>query len=381
LQNEQIENAPPFSAPTKIKMPAHGAPVEEDLDPTKQVNMQLLQTNLEKETEDTLPPISLKNRFFDVKTLIGFALSAAIIIFFLLTVRVDFGVIFSNIAKANPFYLLAAFAIYYLTFAIRTLRWQMLLHNAGFQKEPNVKMPRFSTLLEFISISWFVNCIVPAKLGDAYRGYLLKKNANASFSRSLGTIVGERIADLLVLFSLLSLGGLIAFQKEEAQLGGLSLVFVFGIVLVVGIVFGLLMMRFWNHKLEMIVPRRLRGMYQKFQQGTVSTFHRKTLTQLYLLTGLVWLCEGARLYFVVQSLGLTLGISVVVFIALTSSLLTTIPFTPAGLGAVEGTIVVVLTTFAVDKNLAGSVAILDRLISYWSVIVVCGLVYIFSKKR
>jgi glycosyltransferase 2 family protein len=236
-------------------------------------------------------------------------------------------------------------------------------------------------LLDIVMMSWFVNCIVPAKLGDAYRGYLLKKNTNASFSRTFGTIVGERIADLLVLFSLLSLGGLIAFQKEEAQLGGISFVFVFGIVLVVGIVFGLLMMRFWNDKLERIVPRRLRGIYHKFRQGTVSTFHRKTLFKLYFLTGIIWLCEGARLYFVVQSLGLTLGISVVIFIALTSSLLTTIPFTPAGLGAVEGTIVVVLTTFAVDKNLAGSVAVLDRLISYWSVIVVCGLVYIFSKRR
>lgn len=383
MHNEQIENSLRFSTPAqpKAKMPADGSPVEDDLDLANQVELKLVEEKLEEDDEAVLPRISLKERFLDIKTLIGFAISLALIVFFVLTVRVDVSAIITNISKANLFYLVLAFGIYYLTFVLRTYRWQMLLNNAGFQNEKDVKMLGWRGLLDIIMMSWFVNCIVPAKLGDAYRGYLLKKNTNASFSRSFGTIVGERIADLLVLFSLLSLGGLIAFQKEEAQLGGLSFVFVFGIVLVMGIVVALLLMRFWNHKLEKIVPRRLRGIYHKFRQGTVSTFHRKTLFKLYFLTGMIWLFEGARLYFVVQSLGLTLGISVVIFIALTSSLLTTIPFTPAGLGAVEGTIVVVLTTFAVDKNLAGSVAVLDRLISYWSVILVCGLVYIFSKRR
>ena len=93
------------------------------------------------------------------------------------------------------------------------------------------------------------------------------------------------------------------------------------------------------------------------------------------------MCEGARLYCVLQGLNIHLGLSVIVFIALASSLLTTIPFTPAGLGAVEGTMVFVLTTFAVEKNLAGSVAILDRVISYWSIILFGAILYIFSKKK
>lgn len=325
--------------------------------------------------------LSLKDRLRDPKTLIGFGVSLLLIVFFALTVKIDVGKIWENVLKVNAWWLLAAFVIYYLAFIARALRWRLLLQNAGFAEEKGVNLPGVPVLMEIIFLSWFVNCIVPAKLGDAYRGYLLKKNANASFSRTLGTIFAERIADVLVLFGLLCAGGLIAFSRVQNKIGGISLVFVLGLGLVAIIIAGLVVLRYGGDKVEKWIPARFRGFFNRFRHGTVSSFKRKTQLELYALTMIIWLCEGARLYFVLQGLGIELGLSVVIFIALTSSLLTTIPFTPAGLGAVEGTIVFVLTTFDIEKNLAGSVAILDRVISYWSIIVLGVIVYIFSKRK
>ena len=332
-------------------------------------------------TEAEVTSISLKDRLLDIKTLIGFGVSLVIIVFFILTVKIDFGAIWNNILQAQPLWLVGAFAIYYSAFLARGWRWRLLLNNAGFEREPGVTIPGTPTLIEFIFLSWFVNCLVPAKLGDAYRGYLLKKNNNASFSRTLGTVFAERIADVLVLFGLLCVGGLVAFSNVESKLSSISLVFVFGLILVVGIIVGLVALRFYPHQIEKIVPERFHTIFHRFQQGTVSSFKRTTQLELYALTIIIWLCEGARLYMVLQALNIHLGLSVVVFIALASSLLTTIPFTPAGLGAVEGVMVFVLTTFSVEKNLAGSVAILDRVISYWSIIIFGAIVYIFSKKK
>lgn len=325
--------------------------------------------------------LSLRERLLDIKTLAGFGISLALIVFFALTVKIDLGKIWDNISKANLVWLVAAFAIYYAAFIARGFRWRLLLQNAGFREEKGVNLPGVPVLIEIIFLSWFVNCIVPAKLGDAYRGYLLKKNANASFSRTLGTIFAERIADVLVLFGLLCVGGLIAFSKVQSKLGGISLVFVLGLGLVAVIVAGLITLRYGGDKVEQWIPARFRSIFNRFRHGTVSSFKRKTQLELYALTIIIWLCEGARLYFVLQSLHIELGLSVVIFIALTSSLLTTIPFTPAGLGAVEGVIVFVLTTFDVEKNMAGSVAVLDRVISYWSIIVFGVILYIFSKRK
>ena len=64
------------------------------------------------------------------------------------------------------------------------------------------------------------------------------------------------------------------------------------------------------------------------------------------LTALVWLTEAFRLYFVVLALGFAdtdLGLSGAMFVALIGSLLTAVPFTPAGLGLVEGGMLAVLT--------------------------------------
>jgi uncharacterized protein (TIRG00374 family) len=366
------------------KRPGNLRPLPPDPDPGSDAaldtELEILEEQ-ESETESYVPRISLKDRLFDIKTLAGFAVSIAILVFFVLTVKIDFGAIWTNISQVQPLWLVAAFAVYYAAFLVRGYRWRLLLNNAGFQKEKNVQIPKTPTLIEIIFLSWFVNCLVPAKLGDAYRGYLLKKNANASFSRTLGTIFAERIADVLVLFGLLCLGGLVAFSSVESKISDISLVFVFGLVLVGAIIAGLVALRFASHYIERIIPARFRTMFHRFQQGTVSSFHRDTQLKLYGYTMIIWLCEGARLYCVLQGLNIHLGLSVIVFIALASSLLTTIPFTPAGLGAVEGTMVFVLTTFGVEKNLAGSVAILDRVISYWSIILFGAILYIITKKK
>jgi len=62
--------------------------------------------------------------------------------------------------------------------------------------------------------------------------------------------------------------------------------------------------------------------------------------------------------------------------ALMASLLTTLPITPAGLGVVETAIIVVLKWVDVTPSLATSVAVLDRLITYWSLILIGLILYI-----
>jgi hypothetical protein len=72
---------------------------------------------------------------------------------------------------------------------------------------------------------------------------------------------------------------------------------------------------------------------------------------------------------------------VVIFIALASSLLTTLPFTPGGIGLVEGAVVGVLKLFGVDDNTAISIALLDRLINYWSIVIGGFIVYLLSRRK
>jgi glycosyltransferase 2 family protein len=92
-----------------------------------------------------------------------------------------------------------------------------------------------------------------------------------------------------------------------------------------------------------------------------------------------------RLFLVVQALGfddIHLGISGAFFVALTASLLTAVPLTPAGIGFVEGAVVGLLTLiYGVDQTEALAIVLVDRAISVLSVIILGSIAYLISPLR
>ena len=70
-----------------------------------------------------------------------------------------------------------------------------------------------------VLISWLVNCVVPAKLGDVYRGYLLRINTGVALSKTFGTIFIERIFDLIAIVVLGLAAGFWSFRDEHVRGG------------------------------------------------------------------------------------------------------------------------------------------------------------------
>src|SRR4029078_1763365 len=95
--------------------------------------------------------------------------------------NIDIGETWRQISGANPLFLLLATLSYYATFPLRGLRWRFVLSQVG------THIGRRDAT-EILFLSGFVNCLVPAKLGDLYRAYLLKGNYGGSVSRPGGGI-------------------------------------------------------------------------------------------------------------------------------------------------------------------------------------------------
>jgi glycosyltransferase 2 family protein len=68
-------------------------------------------------------------------------------------------------------------------------------------------------------------------------------------------------------------------------------------------------------------------------------------------------------------------------VALISALVSIIPFTPAGLGFVEGFTLTALTQIAVPASTAAAIALLDRVITYLSLIVIGIPLYLWMLRR
>ena len=316
---------------------------------------------------------ALRERLLDVRTLISFGILAVVLFVVLTHVQLDYGASLRAISQTNLLIYVLAIAAFYFSFVIRTVRWELLLRNTG-------ESERFGGLFHIIILAWFANCVLPAKMGDFYRAYLLRQQTDVSGSKGLGTIFSERALDFLVLMSLLVVSGLISFHATVPQ--RFVPAFIVGMVICAGLIAGLLVIRYSEGRFSRFLPERLRAQAARFKHGLLSAFAGR-LPILLGLSVLVWMAESARLFLVVQALPLhiSIGVAQVVFIALVASLLTTIPALPGGLVLVEGGIIAVLVFFGLTASQGFSVAILDRLISYWSLIAVGFVVFLLSHRR
>jgi uncharacterized protein (TIRG00374 family) len=293
--------------------------------------------------------------------------------------NIDFADVWRHVRESNPLLLGLAFVAYYGSFPVRAARWRLLLRNAGISHENGHPVPGMVGLSEIYLLSWFANCVVPAKLGDAYRGYLVKKHAGPSFSRTLGTIFAERLLDVFALVALMVGSGLFVFHGTVPD--SLRWWFAAGGLLVVVGIGGLLALMTVGHRIERLLPERARPYYGRLVAGIITSFSRRGIARVVFLTATIWALEGARVFFVARGLGIDLSPAESIFVALLASLLTTFPFTPAGLGVVEGGTVIALKLLGVPVAGATAVALVDRGIASYSVVLIGGLVYLLSKHK
>ena len=160
--------------------------------------------------------------------------------------------------------------------------------------------------------------------------------------------------------------------------------FVVGIVTVVVAAVGLFTMHNFGRRILMRLPLppTVLELYERFEEGVFGAVGLRHLPVLAIVTGLIWLTEGLRLYIVVLAFAfpdVELGLSGAIFVALIGSLLTAIPLSPAGLGFAQAGVIGVLTVaYGVPLPEATAITILDWVISVLSIIVFGAVTYVVS---
>ena len=330
------------------------------------------------ETEADPEGMSLSRRLRQPRTILSIAVPIVIIAVFFYLNSAQLSKVPALILAANGWLVLAAFLVFYAGFPIRGYRWAILLRGTG---------EHISTKdsTEIIFLSWLVNCVVPAKLGDVYRAYLLKINSRtASLSRTFGTVFIERVLDLFAIATLGLAAGYWSFRSGLPP--AIQIVFGIGVVTVAVLAFALLTMRNFGRQIIVALPfpHQVLELYDRFEEGVFGALVTRHLPRLGVLTVIIWMTEGLRLFFVIQALGfddVSLGLSGAVFVALIGSLLTAVPLSPAGLGIVEAGVVGVLhVAYGVPLPEATAIALLDRVISVFSIIIFGSIAYVLSSK-
>ena len=174
----------------------------------------------DKEGSLTQVQVPITRRIFSIPTLLSFGVAAGVILFLATRFELDWGETWRGIRDMNPWFYLLALALYYLSFIFRGMRWNILATNAAESSQEDPDIPSTLHTSQLIVIGWFVNSVTWLRMGDAYRAYSFAEDSKSSFSWSLGTLLAERVMDMVVVAAIiLTAAAVLALTKGQAGRG------------------------------------------------------------------------------------------------------------------------------------------------------------------
>lgn len=324
-------------------------------------------------SEDGSQEFTFRRRLFSLPSLIAYFVAAGAVALLIITVfDIDWGQTWAQVRSTDIRLYILAIGAYYLSFLFRGGRWILIARSARLHEDPDVRLPSLVSSAAIILMGWFANAVAFMRLGDAYRGWAFAREARTTFSASMGTILGERVQDMAAVLILLLVAAAGIGVNASLEVPGPVIV---AAVSLVGFLAALLLaMRFLGFRVANRLPARFQSFYARFHGGALGSFKPRELPPQLLLGIVGWMLEALRLYFVSEGLGLELNLWVPMFAALAGAMLSTIP-TPGGFGFVEGGLTGVLILLGLGSHDAFVLTLVDRSISWISIIIIGGAVF------
>lgn len=262
--------------------------------------------------------------------------------------------------ETNVWWLFASLIPILVSHILRGMRWMQTLEPIGFR-------PRAINSILSIYVAYASNIVVP-RVGEISRCGVLAKYDDIPFSKSLGTLVAERIVDFLIAFSFCGIMFVLQFDKlysffdktGTAEEGLVSVLrnpwFYFFLVLIIAVIYltGRIIRRNPS-KATTGVKRTI----DNFVEGFVSLKNVRHLWLFALYTLGIWLCYYLEFYICFYCFPFTAGLGplagAVIFAAISVAII--IP-TPNGAGPWHFVVITLLGMYGVLETQAGSFALI-----------------------
>ncbi|HEX5824013.1 MAG TPA: lysylphosphatidylglycerol synthase transmembrane domain-containing protein [Candidatus Limnocylindrales bacterium] len=287
-------------------------------------------------------------------TILRAALGAAIsvVALFLVLRGVDLARTGEVLARADLRWIAVAAVFLSTDLALRTLRWQRLLR-------PIAKV-RYSSMLGYLLVGYLANNVLPARLGELVRSHYLGDREGISRASALGTVVVERVVDLVAVVAIASAALLILSVRgvvASAVLVGAGVAGLFLVVLALGIVAHRLP---GASRVTAAVERwpQVRELAGKLQGGLAVAGRPRTLAEALAASAAAWTIAILAWAAVGQSIGLELSIGQAALIASGVALASAVPAGPSNLGTFEFAAVEIGKAIGVPADSAFALALI-----------------------
>lgn len=295
--------------------------------------------------------------------------------------NIDLSQLWTDIKSAKYSWMLLSLACLAISLFFRALRWNIQIEALGYKT-------RASSTYGAVLIAYLANCIFP-RLGEVARCSVLKRKENIPFDKTLGSVISERIIDLLVLFGLAFL--VIVFQWK--LLGSLvtswmvpllnkliNNVLLGIVVILAGIVCIVLLIKIIKRN------KKIASLWHGFVDGIKSVVTMKKKWRFVLYTLAVWVFYVFMTWLPFYMLAETSHLGLVEAITLLGiATLGVVAPVPGGIGTYHFIAITLLSGFyGISEQVAGSFAAINhgsQMIFYLITGILAYVVMFFFDKR
>ncbi|NYT04686.1 MAG: flippase-like domain-containing protein, partial [Candidatus Methanofastidiosa archaeon] len=312
---------------------------------------------------------------------------AGIVLIFIFIHFVGYEEFITLIRSSNPLYLALALLFQILNLFFEAYKWKPILESL----KPNISI---KNVFMATMVGIFFNNVTPGARtgGEPMKTFLISREEELSpIETVFATVTVDRIVESLPFFALAVFSVMYVNLFYTVKWGIIVLLSLI-IVAYIAVLLVASYICFNKNAGEKVVFRVLTIIgkfskrikkYEDLALSMVENFHaqfqlilksRDNLYRSILASVIMWVCWILRTYFVFLALGKPLNPVLVALVTTISLLMGLIPFLPGGLGIVEVTMSVLYAALKVGKNVALTATILDRILSFWFVLVFAGII-------
>jgi len=246
------------------------------------------------------------------KTLLPIAIGVFLIVYSYLSTPEEIRKeIISYISSANPWFVAASIILALLSHLSRAIRANYLLRPLGYH-------PSILANFYFVMMAYFANLGIP-RSGEVLRATSLSTYEKVPFDKGFGTIVTERIIDLIMLLLVIFLAFILQTERLLVLLKENQNTLILSIAVIVVAVIGLMISIRVLKSSSFTLVTKLVAFLEGIRTGLLSVFQMKNRTAFLGHTLFIWACYISMFwvikYTVPETIHLGLSELLIAFIA------------------------------------------------------------------
>ncbi|UCD37725.1 MAG: flippase-like domain-containing protein [Fidelibacterota bacterium] len=298
--------------------------------------------------------------------IVGLAIS--VVALWLAFKDMDWGAFKEALSQGNIVWIVVASVVLLSAVPLRGIRWQIFLNPI---KSVPVRLTTEATI-----VGYFGNNALPFRLGEILRSYFVAREARAPLTQVFGTVLVERVVDMITVLVLLVLLPFVGAVPDALRLPILWVVIICIVLAIVTV---------WLARRTDGIPfikGRLKPVLDNLQLGFTSLRQGRHYVVLLLTTVGVWVVYLMNIYIAQYAMGLELSIAESYLVLVTTTLVLLVPAAPGFVGTFHAAVILAfVNVLSADLARAQAIAVVLHAIGFIPYTIIGAIIYFRSHLR